>query len=157
MNLAFQSERWADVEEELRPLAERHWQEMPFDLCVPLNISSALYAELDRAGRLDIVTARADGRLVGYFLTFLGKHPHYDLFMGSMDVYYLEPEFRRGTAGLQLFRAMEHSLRRRGVRYVLATARLDREKNAAAVFERLGWHEARTVYEKRLGDSDGIH
>lgn len=139
------------LSQEIVELAKRHWAEMPFDLDVPLAPSWETYSELDDAGRLHITTARAEGVLVGYFIFFIGRHPHYDVLAGSMDVYYLAPEFRKGTAGIRLFMETERFLRSRGVQYLLATSRLDRDKSASALFERLGWKAARVVYEKRLG------
>lgn len=148
--MRFRSERWADVEAELMPLALRHWREMPFDERLPVAPQPGWYADVDSNGKLDVVTARADGQLVGYFITFLSRHPHYDLLVGTMDVYYLVPEERKASAGIQLFAAMLESLKARGVQYSLTTSRLDRDKNAAPILKYFGYKPARIIHEKRL-------
>ena len=150
--LAFQVEAWPAVAEEIKPLIAAHWSEMPFDVSLPLEPDYALYRQLDVLARLHILTARADGELVGYFIAFLGRHPHYDIRVGSMDIYYLAPKYRRGLNGLRLFEEYERTIRTRGARFLMATARLDREQNAAKLFERLGWQQARMLYSKRLED-----
>lgn len=148
--LTFQQECWSKIENEILSLAQEHWAEMPFDLKIPLDLALGTYRGLADDGRLHVTTARLDGILAGYFVVFLGRHPHYDVLTGSMDVYYLKPELRKGAAGLRLFLAMERNLQSHGVRYLLATARLDRGSHAHALFERLGWKAARVLYEKRL-------
>lgn len=148
--LTFAAERWRDIEREILPLAQEHWAEMPFDSEVPLSVALGSYRGLDDDARLHVTTARFEGLLVGYFVLFLTRHPHYDILTGSMDVYFLKPEFRKAANGLKLFRAMEDQVKSRGVRYLLATTRLDRGESASHVFQRLGWNDARIVWEKRL-------
>lgn len=150
MPLTFQAEGWGDAEREVLDLAKRHWEEMPFDESVPLAPALPMYRKCDQSGGLGLVTARDGKKLVGYFVMFLSKHPHYDVMTAAMDVYFLAPEYRTGANGLKLFQETERAMRRRGVELLLATARLDREKNASALFERLGWNAARVVYQKRL-------
>lgn len=149
--LSFAEESWFDIRESLTRLTALHWKEMPFDDDIPLSLDHDLYVRLASIGRLHVTTARAGGKLVGYFACFLGRHPHYDVLMASMDVYYLESAHRNAGNGIGLFLAMERLVKARGVRYLLATARLDKDHNASRIFERLGWNRARTVYEKKLG------
>lgn len=153
--LTFQVEIWAALRDEVVPLASAHWEEMPFDPDLPLRRHEALYEALGAKDGLLIVTGRDNGRLVGYFINFVSRHPHYDLLTAAMDVYFLAPEYRSGSHGLLLFRAMEDACRERGVEYMLSTARLDRSPGAAAVLKRLGWAAVRTVYEKRMGKKHG--
>jgi GNAT superfamily N-acetyltransferase len=148
--LIFQTERWKDIEPEMLSLAQRHWDEMPFDKEIPLSIALGTYRGLDDDSRLHITSARSEGRLVGYFVLFLNLHPHYQILTAAMDVYFLAPEVRKGNAGLKLFAAAEKALVDRGAKLLLATARLDRP-GAGLVFERLGWKKSRVVYEKRVG------
>jgi hypothetical protein len=156
VRLSYAEENWAGVAAEVLTLAGRHWSEMPFDANIPLALDYSLYDQLAAAGRLHVTTARCDDTgdniLVGYFVCFLGRHPHYDVLVASMDVYFMAPEFRGPTDALGLFVAMERLVRSHGVRYLLATARLDRQKNASRLFDRLGWKLVRSVFEKRLKD-----
>ena len=154
--LNFQVERWWALKSEIAPLLAQHYEEMPFDL--PLSLDEATYDRIADADRLHILTARAwckessRFKLVGYFVALLARHLHYDILTAGMDVFYLSPEYRKGRNGLLLFREFEESLRKRGVRFALATARLERNPGARELFKRLGWTEARVVYQKRIGD-----
>ena len=148
--MTFQVERFASIAAELKPVIAEHWEEMPFDPDLPLNLDVDLYFRMDMLDRLHIVTARDEGRLVGYFAAFVGRHTHYDIQMAAMDVYFLLPEYRTAMNGMQLFAYFEETAQARGVRFLLATARIDRSPAAAKLFERLGWNAARTVYSKRL-------
>lgn len=138
------------MKNDLAPIVAEHWKEMPFDPDLPLSLHQSMYEIMDVADRLLIVTVRDGGRLVGYFANFVSRHPHYDLLTAAMDVYFLLPEYRNAVNGLRLFRAMEEACRKRGVEYMLATARLDRGPVAMKMFERLGWAPARMAYQKRL-------
>jgi len=148
--VTFHVEHWADVGEEIKPLLMRHWAEMPFDLQLPVCPDWSLYGPMAEAGTLHLLTARADGALGGYFIGFIQRHPHYSVLVGAMDIYYLLPEHRKAANGLAMFMEYERTMRERGVKYLLATSRLDRNGESDALFKRLGWKAARTVYEKRL-------
>ena len=67
-----------------------------------------------------------------------------------MDIYFLEKGYRKAGNAIGLFREMEWGLSVKGVRYVVATSRLDRAKDAGPLFRFLGWKPARTVWEKWL-------
>lgn len=148
--LTFRTEKYSDIASELMPLIAKHWEEMPFDESVPLDPDLTLYAKMDNSDKLQVTTGRTeDGRLVGYFVVFVSRHPHYDFLMAAMDIYFIEPEFRRAANGIRLFEEMEDALRMKGVRYVVATSRMDRN-SGGPLFERMGWKGVRMVWEKRL-------
>ncbi len=149
MSLIVQSERWREIEEEIRPIYIQHWQEMGLD-GNELSLDIEKYRNMDDAGTLLSVTARKDGRLVGYFLNFIMRHPHYDLLTAAMDVYYLLPEYRVGSNGIRLFEGTEKECRNRGVGFMLATARIDRSAAAGRIFQLMGWKNSRLVYEKKV-------
>lgn len=143
-------EKYSDCRDELIPLVGRQWQEMPFDAGIGLSPDEPTYRALDEAGKLILLIARDQNRLVGYFVAFVSRHPHYDMLTAAMDIYYLLPEFRSALNGIRLFNSLEVEAKARGVEFLLATARLDRSPAASMIFNRLGWTEARTVFQKRL-------
>lgn len=148
--IEIRSERYADCRDELIPLVGLHWQEMPFDEALGLSPDELTYRALDEAGKLLLLTVRDRNRLVGYFVAFVARHPHYELLTAAMDIYYLLPEYRSALNGIRLFHSLEVEAKARGVGFLLATARLDRSPAASMIFNRLGWTEARTVFQKRL-------
>ena len=149
--LTFQVERWNQIRGELDPVMKDHWEEMPFDPALPLRLDEEFYAAMDRMGKLHVVTARDGPRLVGYFIGFLCRHPHYEIQVANMDVYFLLPEYRKAANGVRLFMEFEKTAKARGVGFLLATARSDQNRSAELIFERLGWKLARALYSKRIG------
>lgn len=116
--LTFQAERWADCVAEMRPLWPEHWKELARDQeTIQLACDEAKYEHGEAMGCLHIVTARADGELVGYYYGMLMNHLHYKDagLMCYSDVYFLRPEFRRGANGARFLAAILDSLKARGV------------------------------------------
>ena len=149
MSLTCQLERWKDIRDEICPLYIEHWKEMGLT-GAELLLDHPKYLAMDNEGTLLVVTARDQGKLVGYFVNFLCRHPHYDLLTAAMDVYYLDPRYRRGTNGLKLFSEMEKECKKRKVGLMLATARMDRSPGAKSIFSMLGWKSTRLVFEKKV-------
>ena len=148
MNLTFQSERWAAVEEEIQPLLIKNWRETALDHdLIPLDPNLDLYRSRDLAGQLSVVTARASEELVGYFINFVTPHPHYQsTLFGLMDVYFLDTKYRQAGNGLRLFQAAERDLASRGVREAIANTKVAHDMSA--IFERLGWRKTAITFTK---------
>jgi GNAT superfamily N-acetyltransferase len=151
MSLTYQSERWTAIEGEIRGLVKAHWSEVE-DLGdgIPFDPDYDLYANQDQAGMLHFTTMRDSGRLVGYYINIIGHHPHYrgSLF-AFLDSFFLLPEYRRGTAGIRLFRVMEQSMRGLGVQKMTAVSTFKRD--VSPLFRRLGWKPVETTFTKVLG------
>jgi hypothetical protein len=152
VSLSFQSENWADIVGELKPLIVLQWEEIALDRdSIPLDPDWDRYAALSAAGSLKITTARdsASGELAGWYLTVVSPHPHYkSTLFGFLDIYYIRPEYRRGLAGLGLFAAMEKSMRALGVKELISISKTHR--SVEPIFERLDWRETGTTYTKVL-------
>jgi GNAT superfamily N-acetyltransferase len=75
------------------------------------------YLDLENRGMLHCVTVRADGRMVGYYISAIATHLHYADAgrMSHTDLYYLLPEFRRGGIGAQMLIFDENTVKERGV------------------------------------------
>lgn len=149
MSITCQCELWKDIRDEIRPLYLEHWKEMGL-AGAEFLLDDSKYAEMDKEGSLLVVTARHRRKIIGYFVNFLCRHPHYQLFTAAMDVYYLDPHYRRGTNGLKLFSEMEKECKKRKVGLMLATARMDRSPGAQSIFSMLGWENTRLVFEKKV-------
>jgi hypothetical protein len=75
--LAFAVEPFVDVWAQAQPLTRPHYDEIAKNKeLLKLNPDLEKYELLDRSGNLLLITARADGRLVGYFLWIIAPHPH---------------------------------------------------------------------------------
>jgi hypothetical protein len=74
----FAVEHFADVWPEAEPLTRGHWEEIAKDKgLLTLNPDLDKYRSLDAGGHLLVLTARADGELIGYFVWIVIAHPHY--------------------------------------------------------------------------------
>lgn len=152
-HLSFQVEAFSAVQPELLPLFPRHWEELALDKEeVPLDPDWARYAQMEATGAISMVTARENGRLVGYCIMLLGPGLHYrTCYDAKMDIFWIAPE-QRGHAmpGLRLFRAVEKELRRRGVQRVYLGSKL--HKDVGRLFVALGYHPVETWYSKMLSE-----
>ncbi len=118
--ITYQLESWASYfsDPELPALWQGHYAELgqAHEGKMPMGPDTATYSALDAQGALVVLTARSAGRLVGYCLAVVKRHPHYPTLCGFEDSYYLTPSFRRGIAGVRLITRMNAELRRRGCR-----------------------------------------
>lgn len=174
----FQTERFHDIWPEIQPLLRRHWDEIARkDICGPLDINEDIYRRLELAGALLLVTARlrerggdgeggaaravassgdagwgappSAGRLVGYAAYFLSPHPHYQrLLVAEADVFFLEPEQRRGATGLRLLRAAERAALAAGAHTLVQKVKTDHD--CGAIFRRMGYSHAENIWIKAV-------
>jgi len=146
-----QVEPWSAVVDELEELFPHHWQEVAvFKNEIALKCDRARYAALEEAGALIVITARAKGKIVGYFVSFVLPHPHYQ---GSglwalTDMYYVLPEYRKG-AGLKLFVAFEEMARAKGVTQAVTSCKVHQDHTD--LLEKLGWSWTDKTFQKHLG------
>lgn len=149
--MTFQQEKWADCVHEMREIWPEHWASLALDKeQIALACDEAKYEQGEALGCLHIVTARADGKLVGYYYGMLMHHLHYKDagLMCYSDVYYLKPEYRKEMNGILFLRAVEKSLKDRGVvkLYISTKAHQDNGK----LFEFLGMKLSDRVFTKLL-------
>jgi L-amino acid N-acyltransferase YncA len=149
--LIFQTERWTDVEHEIRGLTSEHWEMLALNKdTVPLDPDWDIYRASDSTGRLHVLTARAENQvLAGYYVSFIMPHPHYkSTRFGMVDSYYMRPEFRTPTAGLEFFLALEEEMRKCDVKCLITTTKLHHD--ISLLLERLGWQPAGKTLTKVL-------
>lgn len=140
-------EAWPDIERCL----EAHWHEIAQDQDkMPLDVDVAAYQALEVQGKLSIVTLRVDGILVGYFVSFLHTHLHYQQTRCAyVDVYYVRPDLRRYGYGLLLFQTAETALRMRGVQKVFAGTKV--YADVSPLFAQCDWVRTEVLYTKWIG------
>lgn len=131
-------------------LFPQHWKELArFQDQIALKCDRARYADLEKADALLLITARAEKRLVGYFVGFLFPHLHYAGagLWGLTDMYFVLPEFRRG-AGLKLFLAFENELRARGCVQAVTSCKVHEDHSELLL--KLGWTWTDKTFQKHL-------
>src|SRR5262249_9774027 len=99
--VTYQVENWLEVLPEMRELFDAHWKEVALDHDkIKLEPDYLAYEGMARFGLLHLVTARAEGKIVGYHLSFIHPHLHYKSSLTCFtDVFYLHEDYRHGMTG----------------------------------------------------------
>jgi hypothetical protein len=143
-------EPWSSCVEEMEELFPLHWKELAvFQDKIALRCDRERYANLEKAGALLLITARIQQKLIGYFVGFMFPHPHYlgSGNWGMTDMYFVLPEYRKGT-GLKLFIAFEEALRERGVVQAVTSCKV--HEDHTEFLEKLGWKWTDKTFQKHL-------
>ncbi|MGH9931180.1 MAG: GNAT family N-acetyltransferase [Pyrinomonadaceae bacterium] len=150
MNVTIQVELWPNLIPDLKPLLPLHWEELANDQKeIPLDPDWCAYMSAHTAGGLHCATVRADGKLVGYQITFLKRGLHYQSSLFAMvDVFYLLPEYRKSGHGVALFKFAEQEFRRIGVKKIFTGTK--KHLDLSALFTRLGYTESDIMFTKLL-------
>jgi GNAT superfamily N-acetyltransferase len=146
-------ERLADIlDSEIKPLLPMHWEALALNRDrVPLDPQYDIYLRREQIGEVCCVVLRHNGRLVGYWITFVAPGLHYRTCLnGTMDILFIHPDHRRGPAALVLGRTVERELRRRGVQWWAAGEKL--HAPIGRLFTALGMAPFETYYGKWIGD-----
>lgn len=101
-----------DIIDEFREIVKDHYHEIAlYQDRVPLDPDYGRYIAMDEAGIVCCVTARDEGKLVGYAIFFVMPHIHYKSTVFAMnDILYLAPEYRGGSLGVDLLTISESIL-----------------------------------------------
>ena len=138
--LSFQLEKFSSIQDEAASLFKAHWDEIAVDKDkIPLAPDWSKYAGLEQGGMLHCLTVRSEGKLVGYFIAFVLPHPHYSTAgeMAMTDVYFIHPDYRKGSAGIKLICEAERTLRARGVTKAYLSTKVHSDNSK--LFQALGW------------------
>ena len=131
-------------------LVRNAWQELcEFQDEYPMDLDLEAYIHLQEAGRLYMATIRENGILVGYFLALLGGTLHYrNCLTAQMDMIYVDPRFRGGSAALRLLRFVLSDLRAMGVQRVNAGTKT--KKDIGRLFLAFGFQPVEITYSRLL-------
>lgn len=148
--ITFHTEDWATYFRDCQTLWVEHYEEVAVAkdrMAMKPNVP--VYEALERAGELDILVARSEGRMVGYILSVIRPHLHYaDVLCGFEDAYFLSRPHRKGLAGVRLFQAWEKRMRARGCQkwFLMTKPFLD----MGPILKRLGYGLSDYVYAKSV-------
>jgi GNAT superfamily N-acetyltransferase len=147
--MSYGQELLSDIVEELKPLLERHWEEIAHFKDVPLAPNWAAYDRAEKSGSLRVYTARKDGALIGYGVFFIGNMHYSTTKIATQDVLFLLPEHRQGGVGYRLIRFCDEQLNAEGAKVVYHHV-----KHAICDFgpllERMGYVAVDTIYGRKL-------
>lgn len=138
--------------DELRPLLDLHWEKLAESRdSVALDPRYDVYAALEEAGELLLVTLRDRGRIVGYWIAVISPGLHYRTCLtATMDIWNILPEYEGGVAAMVLMRAVEKEYRRRGVMRAFAGEKIRRP--CGRLYQAFGYAPVEMHYSKLMGD-----
>jgi GNAT superfamily N-acetyltransferase len=145
--------RRSSVDEMLRngqELFSQHWDEIARNKDVMvLKPDEAAYRRMEEAGSLLILAAVKAGRIVGYSVNFIVRHPHYaDLMVCQNDLLFIDQASREGGAGIRLMKRTEQEGKAWGCRLMLWHAK--EGTPLAAMLPRMGYGVQDVVFSKQL-------
>jgi GNAT superfamily N-acetyltransferase len=148
----YQQEFLATVKKDIRPLLERHWNDIAVNKDkIKLNPDWDAYHSLEQDGKLKIFTAREQGELVGYFVVIVHRNLHYkDHLFASNDVIFLHPDHRKGRTGIKLVQFSEKCLKEDGVSVLAINTKVHKPFDKLMQF--LGFCLVERIYSKYIGD-----
>jgi Acetyltransferase (GNAT) family len=151
LKLLYQTENWNPfLCRELQELVEQQWREIALDRDeIPLDVGWEGYDS--KSDNIIVSTVRTveHGNLVGWYMNFVGRHPHYKTTtFAFLDQYYLMPEYRKGNTAVRLFLEMERAMRERGVKQMISISKL--HIDSSKLFDFLKWRKTGITYTKVL-------
>jgi GNAT superfamily N-acetyltransferase len=158
MTVSCQVEPFSQALNNIVPLIDEHWREVgSFSDRFARHIHFEDYHKADRDGKLLTVTARDNGKLVGYFVGVFSLDLHRVTFgegkriaVLSALVYYLHPDYR--GYGRSLIRTTEREAERVGVQII--SIRVKPGMNGAGEFlTAMRYSITETTYSRVIGEA----
>jgi GNAT superfamily N-acetyltransferase len=144
---------------ELMPLFMLHWGETGLYRAIPGRLKPSpdleKYRIADQTGMLLTLTARQDGRLVGYFIAFAQPCLHYSETLHCItDLPYVLPDVRHRGIGARLFRAAEKILTERGIKLWQSGSKLNSELHSSMdrLLRSMKFEPTDLIYSKWIGN-----
>jgi GNAT superfamily N-acetyltransferase len=149
--IEYKEESYDDVIGEIKPLLDLHYEEIANNKdVIKLNPDYDAYKKLCDMGAMRIITARDEGKLVGYCICIIRYHLHYkDSLTALNDIFYISKDYRKGLIGVKLFIKTEEILKKYGVQRVIMNTK--KHHDVGAIFDRLGYRETERVFTKIIG------
>ena len=153
-SVVFKWEPFSDLIQEAAPLVRRHWAEVAlFTDKLPLDPDWKLALDMDRAGVLHVLTARKDGLLIGYIFNYILRSLFCSVPWATVHGFWIDPLYREGRAGIDLFKENEKGLRDKGAKAVSIESLLHIHADRGTVgriFEHLGYTRVGELWTKPL-------
>ena len=150
--VVFAEERFKDYIEEMKPILQNHWEEIALHKDkIKLCPDYKRYAALDAMGALHTVTARLEGKLVGYFTSFVSTHLHYsDHLFASNDILFIDPSLRGGSVAKEMVEFAEEKLKLLGVDVI--SIHMKTHAPFDKLCESLDYKNVERLYSKFVGE-----
>jgi hypothetical protein len=146
--MTFTRERLSEVQHDLDVLLPLHKDEVcMFGEDIVLDPDWQKYYTFDKLNMLHILTWREHGELVGYYITVVYRHLHYDFLVADNDVLFVHPKYR-GPDVIKFFRYVDFYLKDLGCKVAITTVKPTIDYRPLAEF--LGYKLLEYKYFKRM-------
>lgn len=152
--IAVQVESVRQCWDDIYPLAKQHQESTKsYRRHEPFNPDRERYIQYNDMGFFHLITARDNGRLVGYFGVYTSQSMHSQLNMATEDTFYVHPEYRHGRVALRILRYVETYLQTLGVHEVLFSCEIDNRTGIQGLLAMLGYEAKIQQFSKHLSTS----
>lgn len=152
--IAIQTERVSRCWDEIDALAKLHWSgTQSYRRHEPYNPDTQRYFIHNHNGFFHLITARDDGKLIGYFGVYITPSMHSQLLTAVEDTFFIHPGYRQGRLALRILRFVEHYLAELGVREILFSCEIDNTSGIQGLLNLLDYEPVIMQYRKRLPQS----
>ena len=137
--ITYSKESVEQIKLEASELISSHWDEVAHDQSDrELDVDWDAFEALERHGQVHIITARNEGRLIGYVVAILRPHFHSKKTRSAyVDAIFLEKNSRKNNVGIRLIQMADTAL---GQLADFTYWHIKPEKNFAPILRRLGYH-----------------
>jgi len=142
----------ADIKADIEGLLSQHWEEIAmYKDKVKLATDWDTYLKMDEDDTFICLAARDEGKLIGYYASFLMPNLHYmnDLFAVN-DVLFLHPDYRKGKNAVGLIKYAESFFKDMGASVI--TIHMKVSNPFDRLLEWLGWDYSERLYSKYIGE-----
>lgn len=149
--LTYQLESFESFYAGAQELMEEHHREVARDKAhLQVSLDLPRYRVLDARGELLILTARHEGKMIGYLMVALARHPHYAVRCGFEDAHFLSKSYRQGLRNpwFRLVELAENLARELGL--FSLTIHSKPSNRAGEVLELLGYPKSDELHTKVL-------
>lgn len=147
--ITIQEENFYDMFPESVELRDHNFEDNPLPIQdIQLDLDVTKYKIMAQQGTLLVVTARDEGKLIGYYSSVVQPHLHFaKILFGLGDAYVVHRAYRGKGIGAKMFAHVEKLWRDRGAKIGLVGTR----EKSAALFK-AGWIPSEYRYVKLIGE-----
>ena len=149
--LRFQTESVDDFARDGAAIFPLHFEELSLNKDkIPYRLDLDWYRKIEEQKLLYILTARLDGKLVGYHLSMVMKHHIHNADAGAYattDMFYVLPEHRNGI-GVKLILEWKQRMIDMGVKRIAISTKL--KDNHLELFQKLGFQATDLMFHQVL-------
>lgn len=146
--MEYRTFKMKDEYETMKDIVIEHYEEIAHNKDkIKLSPDWERYFQLDDAGMLLCCGAYDGDKLVGYYISFIMAHLHYsEDYFAVCDVVFILPEYRKGTAGIKLFKFHEEQCEELGISVM--TMHVKTDNDFSPLMEKLEWKWAEKLFTK---------